>query len=313
MKLLPNKNRLIIFFIQIVLCSQAVLAQDYLFKIIASSGNCTLQKSGKANWDKTKIGAKLLSGDVIKLNDGSYIGLVSNSGKSLELKKTGTYNVQSLFKMLASGKNNVQKFTDYVINASVNQKSTNNMQTLGAVVRGKAEQIETLFPKETYLISPIVEAKWYSDGQNTTYLFKIINEQDRAVYIKEVKDTAYSIDVSPFNLEKEGKYKWVVESLSKKGTISEGNYFCLYTDIKIAQIKDSLAEYEKEWDKASAVDRFLKIAFYSQNSLNCNIITEYEEILKLASGVEDYQNSYFNFLIENGMKKRAEILLKNNK
>jgi len=313
MKLLKHKNLLIVLFLQVILSSQAVLAQDYLFKIIAASGKCTVQKSGKSDWEKIKTGARLMNGDVIKLNDGDYAGLVSNNGKSLELKKAGSYNAESLVKMLASGKSNIQKFTEYVLTASVNKKSSDNMKTLGAVVRGKAEQIETLFPKMTHLMSYTIEAKWFPESSQSSYLFKIVNEQDRAVFMKETRDTSFKVDLSGFNLEKEGKYKWVVESLSKQASCSDSNYFSLYPDNRTNQIKDSLAELQKGLEESSALDRLVKIAFFQGNNLNYDIINEYEEILKLAPGVEEYADAYVAFLLENGMTKKAEVLLKKTK
>jgi hypothetical protein len=297
--------------IQIILFSQVLSAQDYLFKVIAASGKCTVLKNGKT--DKLRAGIKLMQGDVVKLNDGDYAGLVSNKGRSLELKKPGTYNAGELEKMIAPGKGNIQKFTEYVLTASVNKKSSDNMKTLGAVVRGKAEQLETHFPKFTCLINNSITAKWFSENPNSIYLFKIVNGQDIAVFMKEVKDTSFTVELSGLGLQPDAKYAWVVESLSKQASVSDSNYFTLYADGKISLIKDSLNELQKGMDQNSAVDRMAKIVFLQDNNLNYDILNEYEEILKLAPGVDEYTDSYTAFLLENGMTKRAESILKNSK
>lgn len=311
MRFLNYKIVLPLLLVQIILVSQVTSAQDYLFKVIAASGKCTVQRNGKT--DKMRAGAKLLQGDVVKLNDGDYAGLVSNKGCSLELKKAGTYNAGELEKMVAPGKSNIRKFTEYVLTASVNKKSSDNMKTLGAVVRGKAEQLETHFPKITSLMSIGFTVKWFSESPNSSYLFKIINGQDRSVFMKEVKDTTFTMDFSGLGLQSDTKYSWIVESLSKQASVSDSNYFTLYSDSKISQIKDSLNELQKGMDQNSAVDRLAKIVFLQDNNLNYDILNEYEEIMKIAPGVEEYTDSYTAFLLENGMTKKAESILKNSK
>lgn len=311
MRFVNCKKVLVLLFMQMFLSGSAVFAQDYLFKVIAASGKCTVQRSGKT--DKMRAGIKLIQGDVVKLNDGDYAGLVSNNGRSLELKKAGSYNAGELEKMIAPGKGNIQKFTEYVLTASVNKKSSDNMKTLGAVVRGKAEQLETHFPKFTSLISTAVTAKWFSENPNSVYLFKIVNGEDRAVFMKEVKDTSFVMELSGLGLLPDVKYAWVVESLSKQASVSDSNYFALLPDSKIGLIKDSLNELQKGMEQNSAVDRLAKIVFLQNNNLNYDILNEYEEILKIAPGVDEYTDSYTAFLLENGMTKKAESILKNSK
>jgi len=77
----------------------------------------------------------------------------------------------------------LRKFTDFVINETVpNKKKSENMKTLGAVVRSRADLIDCFFPKYTDLLGASLETAWYSAGTGVSYVFKIADQDNHVVY-----------------------------------------------------------------------------------------------------------------------------------
>jgi len=106
----------IIILLLIIIPVFIVVGQQYEFKVLAANGKTTLKKKSQKKWADLKSGTILYKEDQIKLEKGSYIGLVHTSGKTEEISKEGTYNVASLSKKVVEKKSNLTKrFTDYVV------------------------------------------------------------------------------------------------------------------------------------------------------------------------------------------------------
>ena len=67
---------------------------DYAFKVLANKGSNEYKSEGA--WQAIKTGLSLKVGDELKVSENAYLGLVSSSGKPLELKKADTYKVAAL-------------------------------------------------------------------------------------------------------------------------------------------------------------------------------------------------------------------------
>src|ERR1035437_856516 len=95
---LHDVKTIFICIIYLVLFSAAAYGQEFLFKVIALSGKVTYQKGTAANWENIKTGDKIFTGEKLKLEAGDYLGLISNKGRSLEIKQAGIYNATDLNK-----------------------------------------------------------------------------------------------------------------------------------------------------------------------------------------------------------------------
>jgi len=90
-------------------------AQDEIFKVLASSGSNKVQAQGATDWKPLFFGKKLLKGDKIIIADKGYLGLVFKNGKSIEIKKPGTYEVSKLAAEVAKQNASVNtKYTDFL-------------------------------------------------------------------------------------------------------------------------------------------------------------------------------------------------------
>jgi len=118
-----------------------------MFKVLASSGSNKVQAQGAADWKPLFFGKKLMKGDKITIADKGYLGLVFKNGKSIELKKAGTYEVSKLAGEVAKQNASVNaKYTDFLAgemgktgNDDMARNRYKYMSVTGSVVRGEHE------------------------------------------------------------------------------------------------------------------------------------------------------------------------------
>ena len=295
------------------LFSAAANGQEFLFKVIAMSGKVTCQKKSTANWENIRTGDKIFAGEKLKLEAGDYLGLVSSKGRSLEIKQGGIYNAADLSKNIQKSPSTLQKFTDFVVNESAaNKKKSENMKTLGAVVRSRVGLIDTFFPDFTNLLNSSFEPAWYSVGNGISYVIKLIDEDNHTVFIKETKDTSLSLDLSQFGLLKNHPYTWYVYSTGNDKSKSDVCTFRLLGESNVKSVSDSINTIKKDLDANSVVDRFILVKFLESKNLNCDALKGFDDLVKLNPAIEDYTNNYIAFLLKQNITRKAESLLPTN-
>ena len=312
---LHDVKTIFICIIYLVLFSAAAYGQEFLFKVIALSGKVTYQKGTAANWENIKTGDKIFTGEKLKLEAGDYLGLISNKGRSLEIKQAGIYNATDLNKNIQKSLSSLQKFTDFVINESAaNKKKSENMTTLGAVVRNRAGLIDSFFPEYTDLLNTSFEAAWYPAGAGISYVFKLIDEDNHTVFIKETKDTSLALDLKQFGLLKNLPYTWYVYSTGKDKSKSDICTFRLLGESNIKTITDSINTVKQNLDVNSAVDQFILVKYLESKNLNCDALKGFDNLVRSYPGIEDYTYNYIAFLLKQNITRKAETLLPiNNK
>ena len=298
-----------------VLFSAAAYGQETLFKVIAMSGKVTCQKKPTADWENLRTGDKIFAGEKLKLEAGDYLGLVSSKGRSLEIKQSGIYNASDLNKNIQKSPSTLQKFTDFVVNESAaNKKKSENMKTLGAVVRSRVGIIDSFYPDYTDLMSTSFEPAWYSAGTGISYVFRLIDEDNHTLFIKETKDTAISLDLNRFGLLKNHPYTWYVYSTGNDKSKSDIATFRLLGESNVKSVTDSINNIKKDLDANSAVDQFILAKFLESKNLNCDAMKEFDNLVKSNQGIEDYRNNYIAFLLKQNITRKAEtLLIVNNK
>src|SRR5437868_9059048 len=111
-----KKGSILILVGVFLISSSVTFAQSYTFKVLANKGSNEV-KTGDA-WQAIKTGASLKPGDELKVSENSYIGLVSASGKPLELKTAGNYKVNDLEKKVAGGSSVMNKYADFILSSN---------------------------------------------------------------------------------------------------------------------------------------------------------------------------------------------------
>jgi hypothetical protein len=188
------------------------------------------------------------------------------------------------------------------------------MKTLGAVVRSRVGLIDTFYPDYTDLLSTSFEPVWYSVGAGTSYVFKLIDEDNHTLFIKETKDTSLSLDLNQFGLLKNHPYTWFVYSTGNDKSKSDVGTIRLLGENNIKSLTDSINTIKKDLDINSAVDQLILVKFLESKNLNCDALKGFDNLVKSNPGIEDYANNYIAFLLKQNITRKAETLLPvNNK
>ena len=316
-------NRIMMFLLTAAFIMTSVInAFSYEFKVMAVKGKVQAIKDGKT--EDLKAGASLSKNDKLKLNDvKSYLSLVHSSGKTIELKNQGNYNVSELSSKVAAMKNSVsQRFANYVIDEISSSKDLlakgnvkENMGTTGATERGvvhfntkkmkddnqpfvqKDSYIKINTPRKVNYMTQDIAFNWNKATKGKEYEFQISDRFDKPVFTKTLTDTSISVNAASLSLDKDVYYFWKV-SLKSDNKIKSGDAcFLVLSDKKIASIRDTVKLINEEIGaEKNATASIVLAKFYEQNYIIDEAIKSYRAALDQAPDVPEYQNLYKRFL-----------------
>ncbi|MBS1560842.1 MAG: hypothetical protein JSS89_04490 [Bacteroidetes bacterium] len=130
-----------------LLSTFSALAENSV-KVIAVRGTVSSTRGAKL-----AIGTVLALTDKITVGNDGYVGLVHTNGRTLELRKAGTYGVRDLDKMATKKSGSVNsKFATYVVNEltetkepiAFQDKHRANMRVTGAVERAAGDEVSVM-------------------------------------------------------------------------------------------------------------------------------------------------------------------------
>jgi hypothetical protein len=279
-----------------------------MFKVLASKGGNKLQTSGTTEWKPLFVGKKLLKGDKIIIAENGYLGLVHKTGKTIELKKAGTYEVAKLNSEVAVQNTSASKrYVDYIAGEMTKANETGtasrykNMAVTGSVERGLNE-IKLFVPatskntsgsdKNIAILSSEVTIRWEAEPETKTYLVKVTNLFDDVIYSTETSNTWVSLNLDK-KLEK--NYKLTVSSKEKPTVFNEINLSFL-PEAKSVEINNNLKELKAQLEGETAINKIVLASFYEDNKLFIEALESYEAAIKMEPEVEDYMIARNQFL-----------------
>jgi hypothetical protein len=289
-------NLIIIIFAAFI-CN--IPAQTDSFTILAVQGKVLLSKNKPVMWSNLKIGDRFSGDSKIKLSKDSYAGMIYSNGTSIELHQPGIYDCSTLKSLTLNTQiSSNKKFMDFVLK-ELSKKIDNplEMKVTGAVVRGRINYIAAGMPFNTCIIDPIVNFKWYPDERTDYYNFKILDGENRTLYIKKLQDTSITININLFNNPGNSCFKWIVSNYEKLEISSDTNYIIKFTQLQTEAIKDSVEQLNEILGKEqSALNQIILAEFYQRNNLNIDALNGYKKAVSLAPKVKIYSAMFKEFL-----------------
>lgn len=299
------KNRVFLTIVGLFsfLCIQS---QDFTFKVLANKGSNEV-KSGDA-WQAIKAFSSLQPNDELKVTQNGYLGLMHNSGKSLELKQAGNYRVADLAASISkAGKTSVvSKYTDFILSSNSAEAKKNRLIATGAVTRDLPGDINVLLPPSQFgdTFNPLVYIKWetkvagpYEVVAKNMFgdeLMKIETPQN-AIQINR-NDPKFMNEDILIGVRSKGDKKKTDKSYLLRRLSSERQNL----------IKKLIAEMGEDIQQETALNKFIMAGFYEENKLFVDAIGAYEEAIKLAPDVPTYKEAYEEYLLRNKLKKPVE-------
>jgi hypothetical protein len=280
-------------------------AQEEMFKVLASKGETKVISNGSEQ--KVLIGKKLFKDDKIVLGENAYLGLAHKSGKTIELKKAGTYEVSKLSGEVVSQNASVaKKYVDFVAGeiTSKDEDMAKNrhkyMAVTGSVERSTEGALKIVTPKEAYVLAGPVMLKWQAVENAEAYVVTLTDLAEEPVYTIETKETFVVIDLSKLNFKAEKNYLWKVSVKNSKKKIESEKAILKYVDEdKAPQLEKAVSEIKTELSEETALNKLVLASFYEENGLILDALSNYEAAMKLEPEVEDYKVAYGKFLERN--------------
>ncbi len=279
------------------------VAQEYAFKVLANKGANEV-KSG-SDWAPVKTGASLKNDDELKLSANSYMGLVSDKGKPLELKVPGSYKVSDLTSQLKSGTSVLTKYTDFILSSNSAEAKKNRLSATGAVDRGENAAIQLILPQNQHsgIYNSTAIISWAGTKVTGPYIVTIRNMFDDELAQIETPETSFQVDLTDGKFAKENALLIEVKSKSDPTQVSKQHLIKKLAPAEQESVKKSLNEIMGEVQEPTALNKFILAGFYEENNLFIDAISAYEEAIKLAPDVATYKDAYDDFLIRHGIRR----------
>lgn len=287
-----------------------VNAQD-VFKVLAAKGGSTVKSANSAEWKKTLIGMKIQQTDAIKLNANDYLGLIHiASGKTLELKTAGSYNVKDLAtKVSATGSTYSQKYAEYVMNAMSNNSGGTNNSVGGVVYRDVYDvMIDLPDAKASTVVSTskVFDVRWHKHPKITTYLVVVQNMFDEVVFTTETKDTTVKVDLTKGDLGDENRVKFKVVAKNAEERLWPGDKDVSFHIDETKGLEKRKTEFLSEVKEETALNYLIKAKFYESESMFMEAIDAYDKAIKLEPKVEEFKALKHEYLLKTGAIKKEE-------
>lgn len=295
------KSLISILTISLLLVGATVYGQSYTFKVLANKGTNEV-KSGN-EWKPLKTGASLKDGDELKLSENAYLGLVHNSGKTLELKESGNHKISDLSSKISSGGTNVaSKYADFVLSKMSAEKKTNRLSATGAVHRAVVNSsINIYMPNSVDIYNDKALIEWGGVEGENTFVLTVVNMFGDELFSIESSTNRYLLDLTSEKLEKEAALLVTVSVKGNEEMKSEEVAIKRLPGDKAEIVKANLRELMNEVDIQNALNNYILAGFYEENRLLLDALFYYEEAIKIAPEVESYQEAYEEFLFRNGL------------
>ncbi len=306
-----------IFFLvtAVLLAGDEISGQQNLFRILTYSGKVHVNIPPAQDWQQIQIGGGLNANCKIRLDKNSYTALMYKDGRTLELLKEGTFDLNDLEKNINETKKSVtEKFANFVAQGLIKDKSKKKeMKNIAAVVRIKPNHIECAVPSYTRLMEPVIKLSWYSYPQSEQYVINIMNHKNALIFMYLVSDTIYTLNSSSLNLSKDIAYKWFITDKNNSQVTSDTNTVIFLSDEIKFSIIDTLKLINDEIGTNITPFNLLTLAgFYESNDLNIYALEEFERVLVLAPESEEYKKMFAKFLLKNKLFVRTAELLEDN-
>lgn len=299
------------FALALLFLAETTLAQSYTFRVLANKGSNKVKKSS-GQVVTLKTGATLNSGDALVAGQGAYIGLMHKSGKTIEVRKAGTMAVNDLEKKVQTGKSSVASRYAKFVNDKMNEKGQGSyrsrMNATGAVSRGTGGTLETMMNADDGTVRVVGDKaiiRWIPEGDEVrTYVVKVMNIESTVIFETETDKSSIELDFTSEDLQNDLGVGLYILNVTDKAeeSLTTGNIGIKRTTDDEA-LNTELEGLKGEVAEDSPLSKLIFASFFEEKGLLLDALTKYEEAIKMAPEIEDFQELYKNFLITNGLSE----------
>ncbi|MDA0196405.1 MAG: hypothetical protein O2887_15165 [Bacteroidetes bacterium] len=296
---------LIILFSSTLVCN----GQDYVFKALLSKGQVEISKSGNGAAIPIKVGQELYDTDQIIMNDQPYLALMHNSGKTLEIKESGKYEVKDLSKEIPKGGEYViTRFLRFVsvrvnsVNEDVYYNYRENVTAVGGAERG-ADQFINLLVKDAKDIQKFhgsrITVRWLGSEIFDKYSIKISSAFGDPLTTYETTNEFLELNFDD-PVFQNNRFVTLQIAAEQAGVVSPIYQFQKTNNQEqISALEGLLSNY----DGGGLLDALMRAFIYEDQGFFIDALSEYERAILLSDEVDDLTQMRDCFIISNEMGK----------
>ncbi|MDB5273202.1 MAG: hypothetical protein JWO58_1569 [Chitinophagaceae bacterium] len=283
-------------------------AQTALFNVLASKGAVKYIAGGTTEEKSMIIGKKLFPQDKIVVGENSYLGLAHSGGKTIEIKRAGSYEVSSLSAEVANQNASVsKKYVDFLageINNNGQDMAKNKYKYMG--VTGSVERGSDAIVIYASLTQPVLNSpstiKWDLNDAVKTYKVQLWNIFDEVIYTTETTSNSVFIDFPKYNLAKEKNLFLLITSKENPSIKSEKINLKYVGAKEEEEVTKQITEMKGELKDDNALNKYVLANFYAEKGLVINAVNEFEAAIAQEPEVEDFKASYGEYLVATKIK-----------
>jgi len=288
---------LITFSLAIVLGFSSGICQNYVFRVMANNGSNEFKSISSSQWTPVKRGVAFKSGDVIKVADQAYLGLIHNTGKTVELIDPGTFKVDDIELNIDIRKKGIgSKYTEYVMNTL-----DSDAEFVGAnevATRGAEKSVNVIAPASSEVLDRKQIISWESE-ENNTYTIRIKGIFDDILLEEDVQSNEYLLDFENPSLSGEKTFVMTVTIKDQKESSKEYALDLLSED-ESSKYQPDLLEIQQ--NVTNPLLKYLVMAsYFEEKGLLIDAISSYHNAIKLAPEFEDVHALYRSFKVRNNL------------
>jgi hypothetical protein len=289
--------------------------KSYTFKVLAAKG--TNQLFTKGQWSNVTSGAVLISGEKVKVADGGYVGLIHSSGKTMELKTAGTFNIADLESKVIQSKSNFgEKYGDFVADGmfASNPNASSNFKNTGSATRGVDAPIFVYAPIQIKAIkSEPLTLHWNNCGGNHTFSVILTDYFGDQIYSTKTTTNSATIDFKTLKLntsdqmsDTQQSFLLTIQSLNdpsytSSSTAADAKKGQSYTIELMDESKEksattAITKIKSQLDPKSAMDYLVLAMEYERQDLMTYAVDSYSKAKNLAPNIDEFSKQYEDYI-----------------
>jgi len=300
------KMKFVLFIFAFIGFSYSTNAQDYIFKVFINKGNNFVLTEGE--WKPIKQGALLLKKDSVKVETDSYIGLFHYTGGSLELTEPGVYRVSDLELDVGYVKEVViEGYVEFVISKMhESEESDLQLSVTSKITRSPdITSLKVILPSTVDMYSAVALIRWVGFEGINNYSVTIKNIFDEAINEFNTEELVFKLNINNKSYRNEKLVVFSVK-LADDEAVQSVNYgikrLVGEERKKITRLYNALFS---ELGDDSALDKLVFAAFFEENNLILDALTNHERAMQMFPEVKEFRIAYDQFVIRNGLGNKG--------
>jgi hypothetical protein len=296
------KTKFVLFIFAFLCFIYSTSAQDFIFKVLINKGSNLIQSEGE--WKSIKPGDLLFRKDSVKVEEDSYIGLFHHTGGSLELTKPGIYKVSDLALDVGYVKEGVvEDFVEFVMNKMLKAEDSDLKPSVSNEIERLPDitSLKVILPSTVDMYNSVALIRWIGFEGINNYTVTIKDIFDEVINEFNTEESLFRLNLNSRSYRNEKLVVFSVRLADDEVVQSVGYGIKRLVGKERTKITESYNALISELGDDSALDKLVFAAFFEDNNLILDALTNHERAMYMFPEVEEFRIAYDQFVIRNGL------------